>query len=158
MRYQDQLVKLTQKALDDVCRAALAVPEDKRVWSPGGEARTVLSQMQEIAMAPDWFSRILREGKAPEMDGHAARIMAEMREGLGTVERCVEQAQEATSDLCARIAAFPDDRLDDELTLPFGGGSVVTMADVLDLHRWNMVYHLGQINQIQLMLGDKEMH
>lgn len=32
------------------------------------------------------------------------------------------------------------------------------MADVLFLHSWNLTYHLGQINQLQLMLGDREMH
>jgi hypothetical protein len=42
--------------------------------------------------------------------------------------------------------------------MPFGGGVVMTMADILSLPSWNMVYHLGQINQIQLMLGDREMH
>jgi len=35
---------------------------------------------------------------------------------------------------------------------------IMTMADVLMLQRWNLTYHLGQINQIQLMLGDAEMH
>ena len=32
------------------------------------------------------------------------------------------------------------------------------MADILMLHYHNMTYHLGQINFIQLMYGDKEMH
>jgi hypothetical protein len=34
----------------------------------------------------------------------------------------------------------------------------MTFAEILSLHHWNMVYHLGQINQIQLILGDKVMH
>ena len=44
------------------------------------------------------------------------------------------------------------------MSLPFGGGMTVSMADVLMMHYWNATYHLGQINQIQLMLGDKAMH
>jgi hypothetical protein len=34
----------------------------------------------------------------------------------------------------------------------------MTLAEVLGLPAWNMTYHLGQINQIQLVLGDREMH
>ena len=36
--------------------------------------------------------------------------------------------------------------------------ATMTLADVMMLCYWNIVYHLGQINQIQLMLGDEEMH
>ena len=62
-----------------------------------------------------------------------------------------------TPELMA-ISDFPEGKLDEEITLPFGGGMTMTMADLLGLPYWNTVYHLGQINQIQLMLGDREMH
>jgi len=29
---------------------------------------------------------------------------------------------------------------------------------VIGKHAWNLAYHQGQINQIQLLLGDKQMH
>jgi hypothetical protein len=158
MRYQDQVVRTTQKALDDVCRAALAVPEDKTEWVPMGEARTVLSQMQEIATSASWFLPIIRDGKAPEFDEHARREAARLRETYDTVGKCVEGAKQTISELCSAISAFPDSQLEGEVRMPFGGGVVMTMADILSLPSWNMVYHLGQINQIQLMLGDREMH
>lgn len=158
MRYQDQLVKATQKALDDLCRAAKAVSKDKETWIPMGSARSVLSQMQEIAMAPDWFLPIVQDGKAPSFDEHARKEFERTRASYDTIDKCIKAAQTGTSNLCRAISEFPDERLDDEMKLPFGGGTVMTMADILDLHRWNMVYHLGQINQIQLMLGDTEMH
>lgn len=158
MRYQDQVVRATQKALDDVCRAALAMPADKLEWVPMGEARPVLSQMQEVAISGSWFIPIVRDRKPPEFDEHARREAVRLRKSFDTLEKCVEAARTSTSDLCQEIAAFPDSALEDEMTLPFGGGVVMTMADVLGMHHWNMVYHLGQINQLQLMLGDREMH
>jgi hypothetical protein len=158
MRYQDQLVKSTQKALDDICRAANAVPEDKASWKPMGEARSVLNQMQEIATAASWFLPIIRDRKVPDFDEHARREAIRLRRGFDTIEKCVEGARESTSELCQAIARFPDSALEDEMTLPFGGGVTMTMADILAMHQWNIVYHLGQINQIQLMLGDREMH
>jgi hypothetical protein len=34
----------------------------------------------------------------------------------------------------------------------------VSLADVCFLHYWNTVYHLGQVNYLQTLLGDREMH
>jgi hypothetical protein len=158
MRYQDQVVRATQKALDDICRAALAVPEDKVTWSPMGDARTVLSQMQEVAVSGPWVIPILQDRKAPEFDEHAKRESIRLRRSFDTIEKCVAAAQEGTCELCQAIENFPDKHLDDEICMPFGGGVTMTMADVLMLHHNNMVYHWGQINYVQLMLGDREMH
>jgi uncharacterized damage-inducible protein DinB len=158
MRYLDQLVKQTQKAADDVCRAAEAVPEDRANWSPGGESRSVLDQMREVATQAAWFLPIIRDRKAPEFDRHAILEAKHLRESFDTIEQCAEAARTSTVELCQAISAFPEPKLDEEIVLPFGGGSTMTMADVLGLPYWNMVYHLGQINQIQLVLGDREMH
>lgn len=158
MRYQDQVVRATQKALDDVCRAAQSVPEDKIEWIPMGDARSVLSQMQEVATAGAWFIPLVRDRKQPEFDEHARKEAIKIRQSYDTLDKCIEAARNSTSDLCQAIAAFPESALEEEMNLPFGGGVVMTMADVLGMHNWNLVYHLGQINQIQLMLGDREMH
>jgi hypothetical protein len=153
MRYQDQLVRQTQKALDDVCRSALAVPSEKLDWKPLGEIRSVLGQMQEVADSATFIVPVIQEGRVPDFGESTASA-----EKNSTVESCVEAARTSTGLICQLISQFPDARLEDELTLPFGGGMKMTAADVLGLHYWNLVYHLGQINQIQLMLGDKMMH
>ena len=158
MRFQDAIVRITQKALDDVCRAALAVPKDKQDWVPMGEARSVLNQMQEIAVAANWFHDIiqdLRVTREPERD--IDEMMNRARE-ITTVDECVEAARKSTAELCRAISTFPPEALDVEVTLPFGEGQTASMADMLYMHAWNLTYHLGQINQIQLMLGDHEMH
>ena len=158
MRYQDEIVRITQKALDDVCRAALAIPADKQDWTPMGEARSVLNQMQELAVAASWFLDIiqdLRVTREPERD--IDEMMVRARE-IKSIEDCVETARKTTSELCRAISTFPEEALDAEVTLPFGAGQTASMADMLYMHAWNLTYHLGQINQIQLMLGDREMH
>ncbi len=157
MRFQDQVVKMTQKALDDVCRASAAVPEDKLEWVPAGKMRSVLNQMQEIATSGTWFLPIVESGVVPVFDDEIASNHSKFRRTMGELEACISEARQSTGQLCQAIVAFPDDRLDHEVELPFGAGKT-TMADVLVMHYWNMVYHLGQINQIQLMLGDSQMH
>ena len=158
MRFQDQAVRMTHRALDDIVRSARAVPQDRLDWVPMGFSRSVLSQMREIAAAGRWFLPILRDREAPEFDSHAAREAARIRRGFKTLDQCVDAARANTSALCEAIEELADEHLDDELHLPFGGGVTLSLADVAMLHHNNMVYHLGQINQLQLMLGDREMH
>lgn len=157
MRYQDQVVRLTQKALDDICRAAVAMPPEKLDWSPSGEARSVLNQMQEIATSATWFLPLVESGVVPVFDEEMANNHTRFRKTLSRLDECIAEARQSTGQLCQAIISFPDKELDHEVTLPFGAGNT-TMADVLQMHYWNMVYHLGQINQIQLMLGDRKMH
>ena len=158
MRYQDQIVKVTQRALDDVCRAALAVPEDKLEWCPVGEMRPVLNQMQEIAVSATFFLPLVKTGVAPEFDAAARKKAAELQRSFDTLEKCIIEARRSVAVLCQAIGAVPDAELEKEVIVPFGGGVTMTTADVLGSAAWNMTYHLGQINQIQLMLGDKQMH
>lgn len=157
VRYQDQVVKMTQKALDDICRAALAVPKDRIDWRPMGSMRSVLGQMQEIATSGTWFLPLVESGVVPVFDEDMKKEHTKFRDTITTLAECVDEARLSTGQLCQAIIAYPDSGLDREVTLPFNTGST-TMADVLAMHYWNMVYHLGQINQIQLMLGDRAMH
>ncbi len=151
-------MRSTQKALEDIIRAAKAVPEDKLTWIPMGAARSVIDQMQEVAVGGNWFLGILRELKVPEFDAHDLERAREARKANDTLEKCVAAARLSTSDLCNSIESVQDKDLERELHLPFGGGMTVTVADLVALHQWNLTYHLGQINQIQLMLGDRQMH
>src|ERR1700677_4131434 len=154
MRYQEQIVRATQKALEDIVRSVQAVPEDKIDWSPMGATRSVLNQMQEIAVSGAWFIPLIAEQKVPEFDAHALEESKRLRLSHDTMEKCISAARTSTSELCTVIELVPDQALETELVLPFGGGMTATVADILGMHLWNLTYHLGQINQIQLMLGD----
>jgi len=158
MRIQEYLVRQVQASLDDVVRAARAVPEDKLDWSAGGLARSVLSQMQEIAVSGAFFLPVIRDGSMPELDDHGRRELLRLRQSYDTLEKCIDAAQAGNAALCQAVMDLPDSRLDEEVWLPLGGGMNMTVAEVIGKHSWNLIYHLGQINQIQLMLGDRAMH
>lgn len=156
MRFQDHIVGRTQRALDDVIRAARAIPTERLDWSPGGAARSTLAQMLEIAQTGERFLPLI-VGDARGFEGHAAREES-ANNGTEDLSALVSQARKGVAELCQAIVAIPDPSLDKEITLPFGGGMVMTLADALALPSWNMTYHLGQINLIGLMLGDRQMH
>ena len=156
MRLQEQIVRMTQRALADLVRSVEAVPVDKQDWHPAEHARSALDQLREVAVVPQFHLMLLRDGHMPTGADHAR--FREEAATLLTVEEAVKAAMTSTNDLCEIISTFPDDRLEEEITLPFGGGMHVSMADVLTIHYWNMVYHHGQVNYIQTLLGDREMH
>jgi hypothetical protein len=156
------MVKMTQRAVDDICRAALALPPSAAEWTAGGEARSALDQMREVAQSAAWLLPLIQEENAAEFAKHPDKEPGHRHmpktAGLETITSCVETARKTTSELCKAIAAAPDAKLEEEVRLPFGGGLVMTFADLLGMHHWNLVYHLGQVNQIALAHGDREMH
>ena len=156
------MVKMTQRAVDDICRAALALPAKAAEWTAGGEARSALDQMREVAQSASWLLPLIREQNATEFAKHPDKDPGHRHmpktAGLETIAACVEAARKSTSELCRAIAASSSEKLEEEVRLPFGGGLMMTFADLLGMHHWNLVYHLGQINQIALAHGDKEMH
>ena len=156
MRVQDLIVRQTQRVLDDVIRSIEALPEEKRDWKPEESARSAMDQLREIAWTPTFYMTLLQ----PEQGGWGAdhdAIKSQAQQAM-SLEDGADMARRATGELCNFISAFPDDRLDEDVNLPFGGGMVLTMAEVLGIHYWNLVYHHGQISYIQTLLGDREMH
>jgi uncharacterized damage-inducible protein DinB len=133
------------------------MPADKLDWKPEETSRSALSQLQEIAMAPPFFLRVIRDGSDFKFDDHAQAQMEEMKKKFSDLDSCRSAAMSGTGELCQAISEFPDDRLDEEVTLPFAGGMVMSMADFLGLHQWNMVYHYGQVCYLQTMLGMMDM-
>jgi uncharacterized damage-inducible protein DinB len=155
---QEQAARMTMEALVSLFRAARHVPEDKRDWSPGGAARSVNAQLAECAVSPELQSKLIN-GEPEES------IVAAYHEN---VEKMKELEQLPFDDLyeisrfnyealCEIIRLVLDDDLEDRFSLPFNGGMNPTRADLIFVPYWNLVYHTGQINYIQTLLGDTEM-
>lgn len=134
------------------------MPEDKIEWRPMGLARSVLDQMQEVATSARYFLPLVLDGTGPPFDEQAREEAVRLRAGLDSLEKCIQAARVSVAEYCQAVNDTPDGMLEQEVVVPFGGPVKWTMADVLAGVAWNFTYHLGQINQIQLMLGDGEMH
>lgn len=158
MRYQDQIIRSTRMALDDLFRTAKAVPPDKIEWKPLEEGRSVLDQLQECAQAPEFFRTVLEERACPPFDEEKWKQSLKERKEWDTIEKCEERAKVNTEKLLETIRNFPEEDLDVMVYFPFQGGLLRSVADIMGFHYWNLVYHTGQINYIQTLYGDKEMH
>lgn len=157
MRYQDGVILQTQAAAERLFKTARAMPQEKLSWSPLDAGRTALDQLQECAQASLFFGAMLRDRAVPDFDAARFEEMRAARAGW-TLDDCERAARENTEAFCAVVRDFPDDDLQKTLFIPFGGGMDSTYADIMMLHAWNMTYHWGQINYIQTLYGDREMH
>lgn len=155
---QQQAARMTEEALAAFFRTARHIPEDKLAWSPMGEARTAHSQIVECTLSPRFFLGIL-SGQMPDMSDPAVQQKRkEMEAAITSVDIAETMAKEGYEKLCAFIEAIADDQLSQTHHLPLRGGMTLTTLEVIFLPQWNLTYHTGQINYLQTMLGDKDMH
>lgn len=154
---QEQAIKMTKEAMTGLFRTARHVPADKiNEWQPMGEARSVLAQLIECAGVPYFFASVLK-GEPMDLsspEGQAKRKQLEA--SITSIETAEEVALRSHEVLYAAIRQVPDSALDEIRPMPWNPNT--TAADVMFFAYWNLVYHIGQINYIQLMLGDTEMH
>ena len=157
---QQQASQMTQDALAALFSAARSVPRDKWDWVPAAEARTVQALLYECAMTTPFYSAAA-QGRMKEFaslvpDAALKELWQRRAERAQTLEGAEAVAQETFSELCRRLEEVPDEQLDDRHLHPMDPSRTVTTADLLFLAYWNLVYHTGQINYLQTLLGDTE--
>lgn len=157
MRYQDQMVTMTENALKALLVAVKAMPADKLEWKVEGSARSALDQLQEVAQSLLYSIPMLNQRKA-EWDMEKFQSLVAERKQWETVEQCEAKMWANFGTYKAVALAFPDSDLSETIWLPFGKGFESTLAEILAYPYWNAVYHLGAINFIQTAYGDFEMH
>lgn len=156
MRYQDFLIAETERSVDAFFEAARNVPNDKLEWSPLDLGRSVLSQAQECAQSATWGPAVIRAGKFDFDQEKMATIKSE-RESWTTLDECESKCRENTASLIELIRNTSDADLEKTIVIPFGKNHDWKIADILNLHVWNLHYHTGQVNYIQTLYGDKSM-
>ena len=151
MRVQDFIASQTEVVMEGILRSVRALPADKLDWKPFDNGRSAMSQLQECAVSPEIFIRALSGGGYVYTDDLKAK-----REALTTIDAAERKLREGTGELLMAIRETPDSKLEDPIDLPWG--ATWRLVDVMNMHFWNLTYHVGQINYIQTLLGDFEMH
>ena len=141
------LANVTEEAAKELEAAYLRIPEDKRNWSPMGDARTASDIIAECAILND-ISEMVRTRKFPDVDFEAyGGAKTELAKDWGVLQA---KFHEGTAKAVATIREVPDQDLTIEFPSPWGPLSI---EQTLAYPYWNMSYHLGQINYLASMLG-----
>ena len=155
---QQQAARMTREALAALFRAARHLPEDKREWTPMGEARSVQTLLYECALTTPFYIAAaqgwMKEFATLLPDEATQELWRQRSEAAWTLEGAESVARETFDELCQALEAVPDARLANIQPHPMDPSRQVTTADLLFLAYWNLVYHTGQINYLQTMLGD----
>jgi hypothetical protein len=146
---------MSANAIENLRTNFEAMPADKQDWKPLDAGRSALSQVQECAVINGFFASILRDRTVPEMPWEAYQAACA---ALDTPAKAAEALTASGPVLADAIVSFPDDMIDDTVTLPFGDGMVMTYTQIMFVAYWNMTYHIGQVAFIQTLYGDNEMH
>jgi hypothetical protein len=125
--------------------------EDKLRWRPSTEesscTRSVLEQVGECIFANIRFRHFLQgeTAPAPPADWDSFTSAAD----------AVSQLRDSADRLAVVIAAMDNESLSKNYTTHRGP---MPGALAIQFPLRNMTYHIGQINMIQLLYGDKEFH
>lgn len=156
MDAKELIIYRTNRCVDALFSTVRAMPPEKQDWRPMGKGRSALDQVRECAQAPTWFSTLL-EKREFVFDQDRYQEMVEER-SQWDLDTCERLCRENTAALIKAIENFPEEDMMKTMPVPLGENLEWSFLDIMGLHYWNTVYHIGQINYIQTLYGDKEMH
>lgn len=130
-----------------------ALPEDSAAACPGGVARPAIELIVECAGVNGTIAGVLTTGEfnRPTPEQRKAYYAS-----ITTREAALAELEQKTHVLLAAIDAMDENTLGEMLPGVFG--SPMTRFALAEVPFMHMMYHDGQLNYIQSLHGDSEMH
>jgi len=141
---------MTQMMTRALLVALKYTPDDKLDWVPMGAAKTPRAIIVECAAGNKWMAAELRG------EENAAGVWRDTKAvdypTRGALAEFVEASQ---AEVLAAIEALTEEQLDQKRKVFWGEE---TVRDLMWLGMIHTNYHVGQLNYIQTLWGDTEMH
>ncbi len=139
----------TERQQENFFAAFKSLPADKLDWAPHEGARSALDQLQEVAKIAQFFPNVAKNRKLEFTTEQFEQYEAD-RKSISDPAELERMTREATKHLIDSLKDFKAEELMDNVEMPWPGEYRV--ADVLNMHAWNMAYHEGQIYYIASQL------
>lgn len=133
------------------------VPDDKLTWSPTPTSKSALRIVAHGALTSRNFAKLITGNMPAEMPT-PQEFFAELYAGelnYPTRESVLALAKEAEDELCQALDSLTDDSLDATTNGPFGERPVMFWVGLTYDH---MVGHIGQLEYLQTIWGDLDLH
>jgi hypothetical protein len=127
------------------------IPADKWSATFGGATRPVDELVADSLAFAAWVAKAIN-GEVLPYDGNTIETM---RAEMPTPEAGVAKVKEVAALLAEAISSHSDEELMATIDLPWGQQSLYSTAQTAVSHLW---YHDGQLNYVQALLGDGEVH
>lgn len=124
---------------------------DRIKWRPLSKGRSALDQILECGWLYLFSAQIFSEQGVPPID---SSFFEKLYAENNTREKALALLARAGEDFAQSLEAFPSDKLEERVVLPFGGGLERTFVELALMCYWNTVYHEGQVNYIQTLYAE----
>lgn len=153
MDIREYLISISARGLENLFRAARALPGDKLDWKPGPGARSALDQLQEIATVMPIFVESMKAREVRFDPEKTAAWLAE-RAKITDLDELERLSREGVAMYHEFVRGLSDEDFEDPVKMDFPGEWKI--ADMANYHPWNMGYHEGQINYIASILAEAD--
>ncbi len=141
---------LTQMMTKELLMALEFTPDDKLDWVPMGAAKTPRVIIAECGASYRWLAAELRG------EPNAAEAWESTKpEDFATREALADFVKGAEAEFLAAIGALTQEQLGQKRQVFWGEE---TLGNLMWLGMIHTNYHVGQLNYIQTLWGDTEMH
>ena len=142
--------EITREQTRQLTLALEFIPQERRGWVPSGCAKTPLGIYLECAGTYLWAARFLL-GESADW----AQVLPKAKDcpGLAEAKKLMEKYQ---NEFFSALEGLDESRLGETVSLPWG--EKMTLGQYLLLPSYHTCYHCGQLNYIQALLGDGELH
>jgi len=141
---QEFIATSTIRAAQDLEKALLELPEEKRAWKASPASRSALNMVAECAVMAEATISMIQTGAFPS-EAASIAFRAEITALADDWPKLQALLHENTAKVAEAIRAVPDEALLKEFVLPW---ETITMSTTMSYPYWNMSYHMGQINFI----------
>lgn len=125
-----------------------AIPDDKWTATFGGVSTSASSSTRDAIVLLQWATETVKSGTSASMEGLDA--------DCSTKSNAVAALSSSAEAFAAALSAASDETLNTMATPPWQMPAPIFMlAQIAVSHVW---YHDGQLNYIQMLLGDEKVH
>jgi uncharacterized damage-inducible protein DinB len=135
---------MTMHAAEMLCKDAAWIPDDKKDWNPKENAKSVNQILSECARGNFRIAAAVKGATPGEISDPA--------DFVGLKNHVIDSAKE----FCSAIDSLDESGLEKEIMAPWG--QPMSLSALIFLPASHMTYHDGQVNYIQLLLGDTKFH
>lgn len=144
--------EFTVREVDVLLKDAGYIPEENLGWCAAGCAKTPAQILREIARSNSAIAAAIR----CEAPGEAGDEFAKRVEEASTLDALSQLVRESAKAVCDAIDSHSEADLGNLIRMPWG--AMFPLGQAIFLPVSHMTYHDGQINYIQLLLGDSKFH
>ena len=154
---KELIIALIHQGHDGLVRTFNAVPDDKLNWKPLDNGRTALDLFGETAQICQMVTSVIRDEDHSHISYEMFAKFSQERAGWSK-EEALAHLETKSAALYAALETLTEEQLAAPVTLALRGGTTLPLANWIMMSYRTFISRFAQINYIQRLYGDHEMH